>query len=420
VILEEVFKASAFCYRHRMVLLASGPLSVTLRVYRFNYKDTFDDFYDNGEGEEIALERLRVGPIDELVDVPTVGEVTISIEETSKRGQFRSEGFGFVPENSHQEVWVQVHEVRVKVNNVWVTQEDTSGVIIASKFRNGNMGFPQLDRMAQGGGYKGRRGFKKDTQWYSRLQYTFSRTKTSSSACPEACPTSTGSPLAFSTEVIFINDLDPKVSYTSPNSLEAVFKKHGWLCSEAMSGQGGETYDMPTENQCTRPPVWGSYGFGGAITDTTVSSSETQTESGIHVAVFTLSGIPTRNLYGSPQEDQDAMGDVFVQGADGCGYDNGLPCTATPKCSKAPYSNNNFPIWGYIADPFFGFNNVLTVEDVTMPLNISTTGYYGKVVINEDESFERPNEAIVSTANFAIPVPGTETYVTIRNIQILG
>jgi hypothetical protein len=415
VTLNDVFKASAFCHRNLMLLSSLEEVTVTFRVYRFNYKDAFDEFYDTGE--EIDPARLLVGPIDELVAPPTFTDVTVILSETSVPGQFRSSEFGFVPDNHRQEVWVKVMEA-VLTDDPSV--ESYLPVEIASKFRSGNMGFPQLDRMAEGGAYRGRRGFRKNTQWYSRLRYTFSRTKVSASECPTACLMLEGPSMDFATEVVFINDLDPSVNYLSSTSLEAVFKKHGWLCTFAESWLGDEGIAAPTENECTRPPVWGSFGFASSTTDTVSSSSETQTESSIYTAVISRSGLPTRNLYGSPQEDQDIVGDVWVDYEDGCGPDNGLPCSLTPKCDQSKvYSNDRYPIWGRIADPFFGYNNVLSVEEVTLPLNQSTEGYYGQVIDLEGGGFERPNEPIVATANFTMPVPASETYVTIRNFRVV-
>lgn len=409
-------QAAGFCLRRLFHFTSDAPVRVTVLITRLNYKDYYDG-----------------GAITDFYSDPTTTSATLDLDQTLL-GYYVELDAGrllLTPENNRQEVWVKV----TKVTRIPTLEEEAEegydeaalprlpvqSVGMLSKLRVGNMGFPQLDHMAEGALYKGAHGFRRNTLWYRKLTYTYQESIVSAppSTCPDSCVRYDDSQtLDFHTEVVFERTPNPDTVYDDWLGMSAVFG-HDWQCTSAYTVQGeGDGIELPTVDHTSRPPIWGSLGFG-TITSTTATSAEETTSASIHIGILTQSGVPMRSFYGDAMEEQDKLGDAFTT-FEGCGGTNSL-CTDDCSATRAAlYSNNRNPVVTNIADPFFGFNNEVSAEWVEMPLSNEKEGYRGsREDPLEDPPGARIADPILSTDLFSVAAPGSGIYVTIRHLHLV-
>lgn len=396
---------SKFCFRNRLLFTASERVKVTIQTALVNYQDIYDDIGNPDWAAVLGTE----------VSAPTLSEVTIELTNTARvAGRFTHEiadDLKVRPTNYRQEVWLKVTRVFTEVPDSADIEHPLGEVNILCSRRYGNMGFPQLNDQAAGASYKGARGFKKSSRWFAKMRHVHDETLVSSGSCPTpACVTYANTGVDLATEVEFECLLDPALTYESWTDLRKVFERD-WRCTGAISSLGADEWEVPFVNRSGRPQVWGSLGFSTAALTATKTSTATST--GLLYAIASPSAVPYRYLNGQAQQEQDMIGDAFTV-AEGCSTNS----ICTDDCSgprNAAYSQyRHAGTTTPIADPFFGLNNIISVETFTVDVDQSTTGYFGR----KDEEETRITEDAMTTDVLYFQADDVGTYVTLRNFWL--
>jgi hypothetical protein len=399
---------SSFCYRNKILFTASSKVKVTIQTATINYQDVSDD-PSNVDWQEVLNTR---------VSAPSLTQTTIELTNTARvSDRFTQEianDFKIRPTNYRQEVWLKVVRVFKEVPGSADVELPLSAVSLLCSRRYGNMGFPQLNDQAGGALYKGARGFKKTSRWFAKMRHVHDETLVSSGSCPTpSCTTYDKTGVDLATEVEFECLLDPLLTYESWTDTRKVFERD-WRCTGAISSLGESEWEVPFVDRSGRPQIWGSLGFT-TTTALTASKTTSTSSTGLLYALASPSAVPYRYLNADMQQEQDKIGDAFTT-AEGCSTNSVCTNDCTGPRSNDYSQYRHAATTTPIADPFFGFNNVISVETVTVAVDKTTTGYFGKK--DTDEMQTRLNEAAISTDVLYFSAPNVGTYVTLRNFWL--
>jgi len=398
-------KHSDFCFRNKLLFVSSTKVKITVQKTIINYKDIFDDPTNPDWAEVLATQ----------ISAPTVTSSTMELtNEARVSGFFTSEtsdDFKVRPSNYRQVVWLKI--TRVFTTTAGIDKElPLSTVSLYCARRYGNMGFPQLNDQASGALYKGVRGFKKTSRWFSKLRMVHSETLVSSGSCPTpSCTTYTETGVDLATEVEFECLQDTALNYDAWTDTRKVFERD-WRCTGAISSLGADEWDVPFVDRSGRAPIWGSFGFSSS-TATTATTTATTTHNRLLYGIASVSAVPYRFLNADMQQEQDKIGDTFTT-AEGCSTNSVCTndCTGPRSSDYSQYMHaaTTTPI----ADPFYGFDNIVSTSTQTAALDKATTGYFGKKDVDDN----RVIEDAISTDVLHFSATTTGTYVTIRNFWL--
>jgi len=399
---------SSFCYRNKILFTASSKVKVTIQTATINYQDISDD-PSNVDWQEVLNTR---------VSAPSLTQTTIELKNTARvSDRFTQEianDFKIRPTNYRQEVWLKVVRVFKEVPGSADVELPLSAVSLLCSRRYGNMGFPQLNDQAAGALYKGARGFKKTSRWFAKMRHVHDETLISSGSCPTpSCTTYDKTGVDLATEVEFECLLDPLLTYESWTDTRKVFERD-WRCTGAISSLGESEWEVPFDGRSGRPQIWGSLGFS-TITALSASKTTSTSSTGLLYALASPSAVPYRYLNADMQQEQDKIGDAFTT-AEGCSTNSVCTNDCTGPRSNDYSQYRHAATTTPIADPFFGFNNVISVETVTVAVDKTTTGYFGKK--DTDEMQTRLNEDAISTDVLHFSASAVGTYVTLRNFWL--
>jgi len=398
-------KHSDFCYRNKLLFVSSIKVKITVQKTVINYKDVFDDPTNPDWAAVLATQ----------VSAPIVTTSTIELTNEARVGGFFTsevtDDFKVRPSNYRQVVWLKITRVFTTVGLV-DTELSLLTVSLYCARRYGNMGFPQLDDQAAGGLYKGVRGFKKNSRWFSKMRMVHSETLLSSGSCPApSCTIYTKSGIDLATEVEFECLQDTALTYDSWTDTRKVFERD-WRCTGATSSLGEDEWSIPFVDRSGRAPIWGSFGFSSS-TATTATKNTTETHNRLQYGIASQSAIPYRYLNAEDQQEQDKIGDAFTV-YEGCSTNSACTndCTGSRSSDYSQYRHaaTTTPI----ADPFYGFDNIVSISTQTVSLDNVTTGYFGKKDIDDN----RLTEDAVSTDVLHFSATSVGTYVTIRNFWL--
>lgn len=398
-------KHSDFCFRNKLLFVSSRKVKITVQKTVINYKDIFDDPTNPNWAEVLATQ----------FSAPTVTISTMELtNEARVSGFFTSEtsdDFKVRPSNYRQIVWLKI--TRVFTTTAGIDNElPLSSILLYCARRYGNMGFPQLNDQASGALYKGARGFKKASRWFAKMRHVHDETLVSGGSCPTpSCTTYDKTGVDLATEVEFECLLDPLLTYELWTDTRKVFERD-WRCTGAISSLGESEWGVPFDGRSGRPQIWGSLGFT-TITALSASKSTTSSSTGLLYALASPSAVPYRYLNADMQQEQDKIGDAFTT-AEGCSTNSVCTNDCTGPRSNDYSEYRHAATTTPIADPFFGLNNIISVETVTVAVDKTTTGYFGK----KDTDETRLNEAAISTDVLYFSAPNVGTYVTLRNFWL--
>ena len=382
------FVISSFCQLHLAYLWYPVECVVAYDKVTVNYKDGYDT--SDGSGKPL---------VEQLASPVVVERMGVNVDVPFNGGFISDEALTGILTNNCQKVAIKPVSIALASNG----EGSLGSLKVLSKQRKGNLGFPQLDHMKDsvvwsmtGGGSKVFKGVRKNTKWYRKLLWTYTKTiiSASSASCnPITCRLLGGSPLGFSTFIEVEKEADPSVVYDGWTSETAkkFFTSHNWKYVAAESSQGGTEISAPTDEHYEHPPVWGCVGYDSA-TATTAERGIEWTDSSVYVASLTSSAIPTRALFGAEREQQDFGSNYFLENqipevdridiydyqGDGCGLEN-PPCYGNYSfpCFTEPYSEFNHRAGGKVVDPYYGYAPTAQSVPVTLELTVADQGFYG-------------------------------------------
>ena len=396
---------SDFCFRNKLLFVSTLKVKITVQKTVINYKDIFDD---PTNPDWVAVLKTQVS-------APTVTSSTMELTNNSRiSGVFTSEtsdDFKVRPSNYRQVVWLKITRVFTTTDGI-DTELPLSAVSLYCARRYGNMGFPQLNDQAAGALYKGARGFKKNSRWFSKLRMVHSETLVSSGSCPApSCTIYTESGIDLATEVEFECLQDTALTYNAWTDTRKVFERD-WHCTGATSSLGEDEWELPFVDRSGRAPIWGSFGFS-SLAATTATTTLTTTHNRLQYGIASQSAIPYRYLNAEDQQEQDKIGDAFTI-YEGCSTNSVCTDDCTGARSSEYSQYRHAATTTPIADPFYGFDNIVSTSTETAVLDNSTTGYFGV----KDEEDNRVTEDAVSTDVLHFSATSVGTYVTLRNFWL--